>query len=97
MLSQTLEVNLAAGESLDICPMAAGMLICSARFIDADGCYNSIPDGDLCNACNAKGDLIYRLTASAAMTGYILICEEFDSGPDCVAWPAPNKSPVPKK
>lgn len=90
MLSQTLKIDLPAGESLDICPMAGGMLICSAKFIDAEGCYNTIPDGDLCNACDDKGNLIYRLTASAPMVGFIHICEEFDSGPDCVTWPKPQ-------
>jgi len=88
MLSQTLKIDLAAGDVYDICSLASGMLICSAMFIDEEtGCYSSIPDGALCNACDGKDNQIYQLTAAAAMKGWLVICEVFDSGPDCVKWP----------
>lgn len=88
MLSQTIQINLAAGESIDVCPIGSGTIPCTVCFFTADGCRYGLNDGEICVTCNDEGETVFRLTAVEAMTGWLHIGESIALSPDCPVFTA---------
>lgn len=76
MIHQTVRIVLANGEAQDISPLGSGTTICGMTFVDkATKEFRAVPDGALKFATDANGDTVFRLTAPAAMDGFLCFGE----------------------